>query len=132
MRAQASPTASLRVIAMKIEQATVARAFEAFNDRYVVNATRAWDLDHHARLWQKAQSAVGSGDVAGFSEVLGELRSYWRIARGRAATMAEPDRVLPLLNTLPREAAKRRLSSLSDDDSEWLLKSVHGASDIKR
>ena len=43
---------------MKIDAATIDRAFDGFHDRYVVNARRAWDIEHHVRLWAEAVDSV--------------------------------------------------------------------------
>src|SRR5687768_6961187 len=89
---------------MTIDPKTTSRAFKAFYRRYVVNARRAWDIDHHVRLWAEAQAAVSKCDAGGFVGVYGELRSHWQLARGKDAIMAPPG--------LPTALRRMRLSEL--------------------
>jgi hypothetical protein len=86
---------------LQIGRETIDRAFEASHLRYVANATRAWDLDHHVRLWADARRSVESSDDAGFLQTLSELRSHWQIARGKGAQMLLVESVPPLLRSTP-------------------------------
>ncbi len=78
---------------MGVTSKTVDRAFAAFHRRYVENATRAWDMDHHGRLWAQALASVESQDDSGFVKTLGELRSHWQIAFAMANNVADIKRV---------------------------------------
>jgi hypothetical protein len=118
---------------MRIAPKAVDQAFEAFHRRYVDKATRAWDLDHHGRLWAQARASVESkSDDSGFVETLGELRSHWQIARGRGSKMLESEKVLPLLRQKAAKAMTGRLSQIKEKDARWLYQLVGDVAAIKQ
>lgn len=118
---------------MQISEDTVDRAFEAFHQRYVMNATRAWDLDHHGRLWADARASVESkDDGTAFLRTLEELRSHWQIARGRASKMLEFGKVLPMLHEKASMLAATKLSAIEESDAASLFRVMNDVSEIKR
>jgi hypothetical protein len=118
---------------MRISEDTVDRAFAAFHKRYVDKESRAWDLNHHGRLWADARASVESAnDDEGFVRTLVELRSHWQLARGRGSEMMEFPSVLPMLRKHASSTVNRPLSSLVHEDARGLLRIIDDVSHIKR
>jgi hypothetical protein len=117
---------------MRIDPNTMDRALSAFHDRYVVNARRAWDIDHHVRLWAEAQTAFANCNAGGFGKVYGELRSHWQIARGKGAIMASPDEVFKLLCDLPTSLRQIRLTDLNESAAPDLRVVVAAMESVKQ
>jgi hypothetical protein len=118
---------------MRISENTVSEAFGAFHRRYVAKPKRAWDLDHHGRLWADSPADVESiNEIAGFVRTLEELRAYWQIARGKGSKMMEFSAVLPMLRKNAGAVAIKRLSTIKETDAFSLFELVRSASDIKR
>ena len=117
---------------MKVTGPTADRAFDAFHKHYVLKAKRAWDLNHHGRLWARARASVESGDNGdGFIEVLDELRKHWQIAWGKAK-MLSGEKILPLLQDKAANGRSKRLSEIGEADAKWLFRLINDVSDIKR
>jgi hypothetical protein len=109
------------------------KAFAAFHVRYVEQARRAWDIDHHIRLWADARASVeGKDNGEGFLRTLEELRSHWQIARGKGAVMLDFPRVLPLLQDKAASALSWKLSTVTEDNAIKLFQIVSDVACIKQ